>query len=83
MKPSNIIYSPNVTLEQIEREYIERAIDYHNGNKRKAAQALGVTFKTLYNKLDRYSGAFKYSSNWKLRPPQLPTDIPQLIKGQA
>ena len=41
-------------LEDIEREHILSALNYFNGNKSKTATALGVTLKTLYNKLNRY-----------------------------
>ncbi|HVA80132.1 MAG TPA: sigma-54 dependent transcriptional regulator [Candidatus Binataceae bacterium] len=43
------------SLEEIEREVISRTIEFTGGNKTRAAQVLGVSAKTLYNKLDRYS----------------------------
>jgi DNA-binding NtrC family response regulator len=42
------------TLEEIEKETILRTIEFVNGNKTRAAQVLGVSAKTLYNKLERY-----------------------------
>ena len=41
-------------LDDIEREHILSALNYFNGNKSKTAGAIGVTLKTLYNKLNRY-----------------------------
>ena len=38
-------------LEEIEKNHILRVLAYLQGNKTKAAQTLGVTIKTLYNKL--------------------------------
>jgi DNA-binding NtrC family response regulator len=39
----------------MERSLIEATLDYFNGNKRRAADALGCSLKTLYNKLNGYS----------------------------
>lgn len=41
-------------LEELERIHILRCLDHHEGNKTRAAQSLGITIKTLYNKLHRY-----------------------------
>ena len=43
------------TLEALEREYISLAMKKANGSKAKAAQMLGVSIKTIYNKLHSYS----------------------------
>jgi DNA-binding NtrC family response regulator len=42
------------TLEQMEKELITRTIEFTGGNKTRAAHVLGVSPKTLYNKLERY-----------------------------
>jgi DNA-binding NtrC family response regulator len=42
------------TLDEMERELIVRTIEFAGGNKTRAAQILGVSAKTLYNKLERY-----------------------------
>jgi two-component system response regulator HydG len=46
-----------LTLDQVERRQIERAIRQHHGNKTRAAKALGIDRRTLYRKLERYDGA--------------------------
>ena len=43
------------SMEDVERELISRTIDFAGGNKTRAAEILGVTPKTLYNRLERYS----------------------------
>ena len=40
-----------LTLEEMEREYIEAVLKQHRGHRAKAAKALGIDVKTLYNKL--------------------------------
>jgi two-component system NtrC family response regulator len=40
------------TLEQLQQDYVGRVIDAVDGNKRRAAQILGVNRRTLYRWLD-------------------------------
>lgn len=47
-------YDPSITLGELERRYIIKALEYFDGNKTQAAHALGITIKTLYNKLHEY-----------------------------
>ncbi|TMA40461.1 MAG: sigma-54-dependent Fis family transcriptional regulator, partial [Deltaproteobacteria bacterium] len=43
-------------LREIEKEYILATLTRLQNNKARTAQALGISEKTLYNKLYRYSG---------------------------
>jgi DNA-binding NtrC family response regulator len=51
------------TLDQLEREYIERVLDVEGGNKTRAAQRLGLDRKTLYRKLEEYAAAPREGAN--------------------
>ncbi len=42
-------------IHDMERSLIEATLNYFKGNKRRAADALGCSLKTLYNKLNGYS----------------------------
>ncbi len=42
-----------LNLHDLETQAIQEALDRHNGNKPKAAEELGVSVKTLYNKLNQ------------------------------
>jgi DNA-binding NtrC family response regulator len=42
------------SLDDVERELIERTLEFARGNKARAAEILGVSLKTLYNRLERY-----------------------------
>ncbi len=44
------------SLDEVEREFIFKTLDFTNGNKVRAAQILGISLKTLYNRLIRYHG---------------------------
>ena len=46
-----------VTLAELERKHIATALNRLAGNKTKAAVALGISLKTLYNKLNEYTKA--------------------------
>ena len=46
-----------LTLEELEREYIERVLEAEGGNKTRAAQRLGLDRKTLYRKLEEYAAS--------------------------
>jgi len=41
------------SFESVERELLMRTIEFANGNKTKAADILGISLKTLYNRLQR------------------------------
>ncbi len=41
------------TLEEIEMEHLLKVLDKHGGSKTAAAQELGISLKTMYNKLNR------------------------------
>ena len=41
------------SLEAMEREMITRTIEFAGGNKTKAAEMLGISLRTLYNRLER------------------------------
>lgn len=45
-----------MSLDDVERELIMRTIDFTGGNKSRAAEVLGISLKTLYNRLERYQG---------------------------
>jgi len=42
-----------VTLDEVEREHIRRTLDRCHGNLTQAAELLGITRQTLYNKMKR------------------------------
>ncbi len=46
--------SPDLTLESIEREHIIRVLKLTAGNRKKAAEILGINPSTLWRKLRRY-----------------------------
>ena len=43
-----------VALHDLEKKHILATLDHLSGNKTRAAKSLGITVKTLYNKLHSY-----------------------------
>jgi two-component system response regulator AtoC len=41
------------TLAEVEREMIVKALDLHDSNLKKAANTLGISYRTLINKMDQ------------------------------
>jgi transcriptional regulator with PAS, ATPase and Fis domain len=44
-----------LTLDDLERQHIERTLRHHAGNRTRAAVELGISRATLINKIKRYS----------------------------
>ncbi len=61
-------FDPTVQLYELEKRYIIKALAYFGGNKTQAAQGLGITIKTLYNKLHEYGEFEKYAVHSKPSP---------------
>jgi Nif-specific regulatory protein len=51
---NNIINFTNMTLDELEKHHICNTLEHLGGNKTKTAKSLGITVKTLYNKLHSY-----------------------------
>ena len=50
----SVRFQVGMTFDDIEREMLLKTLDYHDNNKRQAARTLGITTKTIYNRLLRY-----------------------------
>jgi DNA-binding NtrC family response regulator len=50
-------YPPELPLEEVERRHLLRVLEAQGGNKTRAAEVLGITVRTLYNRLDAYRRA--------------------------
>lgn len=57
---SKVVHQPQAgirvgkTVEEVERELIESTLEHFDGDKKQAADILGISLKTLYNRLNSY-----------------------------
>ncbi|MFZ3230487.1 MAG: sigma-54 dependent transcriptional regulator [Pseudobdellovibrio sp.] len=65
IKDDGADFDPAVPLYELEKKYILKALGHYGGNKTQAAQGLGITIKTLYNKLHEYGEFEKYAVHSK------------------
>ncbi len=49
-----VVYRPGMTMDDLEREAIVAALEEVDGNRRKAAESLGIGERTLYRKIRKY-----------------------------
>ena len=56
---STITFAVGTPMHEIERRMLFKTLAFYDNNKVKAAQALGVTTKTIYNRLTAYQSAGK------------------------
>ena len=49
-----VLYRPGMTMAEVERATIDAALKEHKGNRRRAAEVLGIGERTLYRKIKAY-----------------------------
>jgi transcriptional regulator with PAS, ATPase and Fis domain len=49
-----VVFEPGMTMEEMERRAIQAALAEVHGNRRKAAELLGIGERTLYRKISKY-----------------------------
>lgn len=50
----HVAFTLPVSLEAAEAVIIKATLNYFKGDKRKASDTLGISLKTIYNKLEKY-----------------------------
>jgi len=50
-----VLYKPGMSMTDVERAAIDAALRETHGNRRKAAENLGIGERTLYRKLKEYA----------------------------
>lgn len=49
-----LIWSPGMSMDDVEKSVIMLALRFHQGNKTQTAQSLGIAYRTLDDKLKKY-----------------------------
>ncbi len=53
-EPNQVVYRPGMTMAEVEKAAIEAALRESRGNRRRAAEVLGIGERTLYRKIKAY-----------------------------
>lgn len=56
LAPADVL-APGMSIREVEKSLIEKTLDHFSGNKKMTADALGVSLKTLYNRLKDYESS--------------------------
>jgi DNA-binding NtrC family response regulator len=64
-----------IPLDKVEKEYILASLQKNGGNKARTAESLGVSEKTLYNKLNRYAAEARERAGEGGGPPPSETAV--------
>jgi hypothetical protein len=51
-----IDWTPGLTLEKVEKLVITKALEFYRGNKKQTAESLGISIRTIDNKMEQYAG---------------------------
>lgn len=52
--PEPVVYRPGMTMADVEKATIQAALEEYRGNRRRAAEVLGIGERTLYRKIKAY-----------------------------
>jgi len=53
-EPPELRFGVGISLAEAQREIVMATLDHFGGDKRRAARVLGISLKTLYNRLGVY-----------------------------
>jgi hypothetical protein len=53
---NQIHWQPGISLEEVEKQVILAALKFFQQNRTKAAESLGISTRTIQNKLNYYNG---------------------------
>ena len=68
--PASVLRVPlGIALDKVEKEYILASLQKGGGNKARTAEILGISEKTLYNKLNRYAAEARERAGEAGGPP--------------
>ena len=69
---STITFVVGTPMEEVERRMLFKTLAYYDNNKAKTAQVLGITTKTIYNRLSNYQASKREAAEVPDDPPAEP-----------
>lgn len=83
MNLSEVEFDPTVTLDDINKLWTLKALAHFENNKAAAAKSLGITIKTIYNRLQAWSLWEQFCGENRGRPKKLSPQAPVLELPRA
>lgn len=83
MNQGLIIWSPGVTLDNVEEQVIRHAFKFFQRNKTATANALGISIRTLDSRLERYDESDRISEQRRIEDQKRSADWLKRARGQA
>lgn len=78
-----IVWSPGVTLEDVEKQAILKALDHFRWNKTATASALGISVRTLDARIEKYDEEKKAEAAHQVELRRQRDDYLARARGQA
>lgn len=66
----DVHWQPGMTIDDVEKLVILKALKWFGNNKKVTAQALGIALRTLDYKLERYNGNLRNEARPRLESDQ-------------
>jgi DNA-binding NtrC family response regulator len=77
VEAGRLLFRPGTRIAEVERALIVATLEHFEQDKKKTAEALGISLKTLYNRLNEYGRGRSASA----LPPLAPTPRPRETAG--
>jgi DNA-binding NtrC family response regulator len=78
VEPGRLLFRPGTRIAEVEKALIVATLEHFDRDKKRTAEALGISLKTLYNRLNEYGRGRSASA---LPPPLAPTPRPRETAG--
>lgn len=78
----NLFWTPGMTMDDVEESVITSALRFYHNNKTATAEALGISLRTLHNKIAKYSGEpmLEEEEVVEVAPKDLPKGNPEKVQ---
>lgn len=80
---NSVMWNPGMTMYEMEKQVLLAAVRFHRGNKTAAAMSLGLSARTVYNKLDSYLDDVKREELRQIKSDQDRRDFDRKQRGFA
>jgi two-component system response regulator AtoC len=73
-EPGRLLFRPGTRIADVEKALIVATLEHFDQDKKRTAEALGISLKTLYNRLNEYGRGRSANALSPLAPPPQPSE---------